>query len=835
MGEPGISELEEVTVTARRLEEDIRTVPVSVTLVNSERLEALAINTPLDLNKIAGLGGAPIGGLANVNFSIRGQGTAYGGQPGVISYFAEVPGFPLTYFDLKNVQVIKGPQGTLFGQTSIGGVVLFEPRRPTTALEGYLDVQAGGHRYTQLEGALNVPLFDEHLLIRVAGQLRNRNGWATASYSDGRPPADLNNVDTASLRVAVTWKPVDNFESYTIYAQDAIHSNGTSSLSYYVDSRFMNPGVRNLVPASIPSFAAAWQFWTGASPPPGQSFSQLLQTAHNQQLSNGPLATNTDYSQRTTTVNRGLVNQTNWDISSSLRARNIFGLRWQTLRGAVWDIDGTGLPLDDVQCRFVPGTTSSSGTCADTGGWPARTLTDELQLQGSHWKNRLQWQLGAFYLQGGVRDFLENTGPYVVFGKLFGDPASASFCTSVSVASPCTSLARTTTTSRALFGQLNYELFKGLHVTAGWRETWDYTRTDSTGKASYGVQLNGLTVAVPTYGGSRAAGSTIVSTEVALPANGSYNLSTDWQVTDRTLLYLAHRSGYKAGGINSTASPGTPFRVYGPERARDLELGTKSEWTAGSVHGFVAADFFHTWHRNIQGGQIIPGQASTITTNIANANIDGLELEGTVYATDWFRVSANVALTDARYSKWLETSTCAAQYWRPQCAGLAGSAPILIDHAQGSLTVGGQTLRFTPDRFANTSRWQWAVQPALLLHRWLAADVTVSANVYHRGPYVDSTAVANTSKLVGVPMALEPTALGYSTGNPYDAPGYTLVDLRIDWNRIAGNRLRASASVTNLANKLYRVSSASAFEIIGAAYTVIGEPRMWFAQVAYDF
>jgi outer membrane receptor protein involved in Fe transport len=133
--------LDEVTVTARRVVENVQTVPIAVSVVSAERVESLAINTPLDLNKIAGLGGAPIGSRTAVNFSLRGHATAYGVQPGVIPYFAELPGFPLAYFDLQNVQVIKGPQGTLFAQTSTGGVVLFEPRRPTDHFEDYVDLE----------------------------------------------------------------------------------------------------------------------------------------------------------------------------------------------------------------------------------------------------------------------------------------------------------------------------------------------------------------------------------------------------------------------------------------------------------------------------------------------------------------------------------------------------------------------------------------------------------------------------------------------------------------------------------------------------------------------
>ena len=334
----------DIIVTARRAKEDLQKIPVAETVITGDRIKPLAINTPLDLNKIAGLGGVPIGSLTGVNFSIRGQGTAFGGQPGVISYFAEVPGFPLTYYDLDNIQVIKGPQGTLFGENSTGGVVLFEPKRPTAKFEGYLETEGGNHGYWQVEGALNVPVVSDTLLVRLSFQFRDRSGWATGIYSDGRKPTDLNNLDNALFRISTIWRPSSKFENYLVYAQDRIENNGTATPLYYIDPRFMNPAVRNLVPASVPSIAAGWQFWSGYAPPAGKTFAQLLTDAFARQHATGPLTMFTDFNQRNTIINRGLIDQATWQVTDDIRIRNIFGLRFSTQQGATYDQDATNLP-----------------------------------------------------------------------------------------------------------------------------------------------------------------------------------------------------------------------------------------------------------------------------------------------------------------------------------------------------------------------------------------------------------------------------------------------------------------------------------------------------------
>jgi iron complex outermembrane receptor protein len=831
---PGPGESDDIVVTARRVDERVEHIPVAVTVLQGEDINRLSINTPLDLNKIAGLGGAPIGSLTSVNFTIRGQGTAFAGQPGVIPYFAEVPNVPLTYFDLQNIQVIKGPQGTLFGQTSTGGVVLFEPKRPTDTFGARFSVEAGDRGYRRLVGAVNVPVVGDTLLARISFHLRSRNGWIRGVHSDGSV-TDLNNIDSANLRISTIWRPSPSFESYTAFAADRIRSNGTGSPLYYIDPRFMNPAARNLVPANVPSVAAGYEFWAGYAPLPGQTYSQLLTTALARQLSAGPRTMFTDYDQRNETQNRSLINQTTWDISDGLQLKNIFGLRWQTVRGSIYDQDATNLPLLDFQCRLVPGTTSASGTCAKTGGWPERTLTEELQLQGSAFNGKMQWLLGGFYLDGGSRKYRENSRPFIVFGTLSGDPASSAFCASVSVAAPCASMARTMTRSYAVFGHATYAFLPNLHVAGGYRETWDYTRTDTTGKASYRVPFGTQFVTVPVYGEAPASRATVVSTTVDLPANGSYDLSLDWQARENLLVYVAHRSGYKTGGINTVADPGSPQRTFGPERVRDLELGIKSAWAIGSVTGQINASYYHSWYSDIQQGEVIPGTAQTVTTNLAGAQIDGVEVEGSIKPTAWFVLAGNLAYTDARYTNWTEASTCAAQFWRPQCTSLTPATPISIDHANGRIDIGGQTITFSPDRFANVSKWQWSVRPTILLKALLKEDVSIGANIYHRGPYVDAVAVANSSKLAGLRPLPQTTVFGYVTSDPYTAPGYTIADLRIDWHHMGGSRFSLAAEVTNLADKNYRVSSASAFEIIGDAYTLTGEPRMVWTQLSYEF
>ena len=158
--------LGDIVVTARRREENLQDVPIAVTAFTPEVLEqkgitdrtSLADNTPslFTIN-----GGYP---REFAFFALRGQGPAFGSTPGVVNYFAEVPnsvnvdGRVGTYYDLANVQVLAGPQGTLFGKNATGGNILFEPVKPQNSNGGYVRAEYGNYNDRRIEGALNVAI-----------------------------------------------------------------------------------------------------------------------------------------------------------------------------------------------------------------------------------------------------------------------------------------------------------------------------------------------------------------------------------------------------------------------------------------------------------------------------------------------------------------------------------------------------------------------------------------------------------------------------------------------------------------------------------------------------
>src|SRR6185437_9353583 len=172
-GTPGI---EEVVVTARRREEKAQAVPITLLTFTPEQLQKQDIRDSLTLtDSIPGLNGATGASLGLTYTFLR-------GAPGVVAYWNQVPininnqaqGF---YFDLANIQVLYGPQGTLFGLSNDAGALLFEPQHPKNDFEGYGQITLGDYGRQTVEGVVNVPVIEDKLLVRVGGQYQKQDGY----------------------------------------------------------------------------------------------------------------------------------------------------------------------------------------------------------------------------------------------------------------------------------------------------------------------------------------------------------------------------------------------------------------------------------------------------------------------------------------------------------------------------------------------------------------------------------------------------------------------------------------------------------------------------------
>lgn len=369
----GGAQLEEVVVTARRKEENLQNVPVAVTALSQDELQSKGISSVSDLQYsvpsmtlFGPYRDAPI-------LSIRGQGGyTPGGSPSVVMYLNEVPmptsaqagaaggvlGGPGLFHDLENIQVLKGPQGTLFGRNTTGGAILVQTRRPGDILGGHLQLTAGNYGNRAMQGALDLPVVEDHFLLRFAVNSQNRDGFTKTAATPNSPGGrDLDDIDFVSGRLSATLRLGDAFQSETVIDYLDSNTNGTSSIL-----RYINPDH----PVSL-AFADL-----------ADMYAQQQHLGIRRQV---PIGVNSKSSIERTNI----TNITRYDLSDRVTLRNLLSYTkaeyFQTI-----DADGTSLPIfDPVAEQIKP--------------YMTRQYTEELQLLGSAWDGFLDWTAGLFFLE----------------------------------------------------------------------------------------------------------------------------------------------------------------------------------------------------------------------------------------------------------------------------------------------------------------------------------------------------------------------------------------------------------------------------------------------------
>jgi iron complex outermembrane receptor protein len=269
--------IQDIVVTAQRREESLQKAAVAVSAVTGDDLAAAGISDTASLGRLVpSLVIAPTGGSAT-GFYLRGvgtlQGNAFGENPIAFNYagvYIARPNAPVgTFYDLERVEVVKGPQGTLYGRNATGGAINVLPKRPTLgAFGGDLTAEYGNYEAKKISGALNLPIGDS-VALRVAGQIVDRNGYLSDGYSDDVGEA---------VRVSLMFKPAGDWSA--LLTADYYHQGGKGvggvlapGAAFGNPSGFTYPGytapaLGDRIGGSDPRSIAA----LAASPPPAGAF-----------------------------------------------------------------------------------------------------------------------------------------------------------------------------------------------------------------------------------------------------------------------------------------------------------------------------------------------------------------------------------------------------------------------------------------------------------------------------------------------------------------------------------------------------------------------------------
>lgn len=210
----------DVIVTAQKREESIQSVPIAVSAFSAENLDAMKIEGGSELMRAIPNVAFSKGNFSMYNFSIRGIGTkavSASSDPAVAVSFNNTPLirnrlFEQEYLDVNRVEVLRGPQGTLYGRNATGGVVNMIPNLPQPDFDAMLKAEVGNYNSIRSQMMINIPLSDTFWL-RAAGNLTKRDGFDHNTYKDTM----VNGRDLHTVRIGATWEPNDRFRANFIW------------------------------------------------------------------------------------------------------------------------------------------------------------------------------------------------------------------------------------------------------------------------------------------------------------------------------------------------------------------------------------------------------------------------------------------------------------------------------------------------------------------------------------------------------------------------------------------------------------------------------------------
>jgi iron complex outermembrane receptor protein len=586
--------MEEILVTAQKRVENVQDVGIAITALSSEQIQALGYTNAQEVTAMApGVSTLQPNGEANYAIGIRGVAnndfTTNVESPVAIYvdevYISQMSGAGFLLFDVDRVEILRGPQGTLFGRNATGGLVQYVTVKPTQGeLNGYGNITYGSFERLKAQGAVGVPLSDT-ISARLSVATHQGDGYVENRL---RPQEELNNANESAGRLQILFEPSDTFD-------------------LLLNARFGQQDIRT----GFFEYESAI-FPTG-EPTPGVPNSNLDDYVD---LDGDVFAGDYDFTGHNELDTRGFSATMRWDLGfGELTSISDY----QTVeRDYIEDSDAS--PVDYF--NFLLTTDSEQ-------------LSQELRIAGQ--SDRLKWVGGVYLLDLEVND--SNGGiTRGLFEALFGDTVeNLGFD---GVLNPYT----TETESWSVFGQIDIPLGDTFTFIGGVRwieeeKSHSYRNiiVDFPDESESGLDPNIVEIvdAVDPFNGSRDDG------------NWSARAQLDWQPNNDLLIYGSWNRGVKSGGFNAPLLPTAEFVTdvfmnYGPEQLDAYEVGFK--WDTLEAKLRLNGAFYFYDYEDYQAFSIIG--LDTFTLN-AQAENKGFELELLAAPADGLDLQLGVGYIDA--------------------------------------------------------------------------------------------------------------------------------------------------------------------------------------------
>jgi iron complex outermembrane receptor protein len=795
--------IEQVVVTAQRREELLQKVPISITVFSQQSLTDKNIVKASDLATYTpSLSADTRFGSDSSTFAIRGFAQEIRTTPSVGVYFDEVVapvggghGTPAgdgagagDFFDLQNVQVLKGPQGTLFGRNTTGGAVLLVPQKPTSDFGGYLEGSYGDYGMQRLQGVINLPLNDK-MRLRLGFDEQTRDGYL--NNISGIGPSHFGDVSYYALRASFDWDVTSDLENYTVARFSHSQNDGTLQQLVGCDPNAQLGQLLYSLCAPALARVHGQGFWAVDNPFPNpESLVQQWQ----------------------------VINTTTWSATDDLTVKNIisYGQFRNRYRGSIFGEDfktpaNLVIPLGGGVSISIPVNPAFVGdqlNVTDSNPPPGydtndqSTFTEELQFQGSGFGNRLIWQ-GGLYTQ--ISDPLATTGSL---------SNNFSSCTNLN-ALQCTDILGETLAGAltggagiglgaihyrdyAAYGQATYDITDELKLTGGIRYTYDHTngfaQTILYNFPTPNVPVGSCPLGFvgPAY--NPASSKNCITSKSQTSQAPTWVVNLQYSPTDDVMVYGKYARGYRQGSV----SPDSPIGLqsFAPEKVDTYEVGAKTSW-AGMIPGIFNVAAFYNDFTNQQlqvgfqgtalAGSNLAISPTTAIVNAGSSRIEGLEADATILPFEGFSLNASWSYLDSK---------------------LVSTVPPVVPPGYGLIftSLPDHALPMTPmNKISLTGTYNLPIPDSL-------GKMSVSSTWVYTGKEI--TAISSPFGRVGPSRVL---------------------NANLDWTGMFGSQFDGALFVTNATNDRYVTYVPGLFTGLGFESHAVGEPRMYGVRLRYNF
>ncbi len=609
--------LEEIVVTAQKREQSIQDVGISITAFGGEQLKEMGFQDSFDVARMTpGVHISGNNGGQKTLFTIRGvtQNDFNDQTEAPVAVYVDEgyvgfgQGQVFGMLDLERVEVLKGPQGTLFGRNATGGLVHFVSNRPTRETEGYLDVTYGSYNQARVESALGGPLTDTlsgrvSVMYNRFDEILDNDYPNRATTLDGNPLTyggeDTFNDDTLALRGQALFEPTDNLDVLIIGSYGRTRTGTAPFLEMPTVPIFDAAGnhVGTIVAGPDETREAMAPDGTPINHPLSFDADTVRPPGGNLY---GPSCTPADWEDLECSMDYAF---------DDLNSTDTYGVQGKV----TWESDLFTLTSISDYKNFekFQGITADGGPASTVEALfdaDARQFSQELRLNGE--LDRTRWVAGLYYLNIDLdAGFSITADPNALFLPLVGVPWED------------TALSKLETSSWSVFGQLEFDVTDRITFIGGLRTIWE--SKDFTGEETFFLSTSptALETDIPLF---PVQPKTDHEQDKTL---WSGKVQFDWHPVDDVLLYAGINRGVKAGGFNAPVTFGQGFPAadipYGEEILLSYETGFKWDNLFGGTSR-LNGSFYYYDYKDYQG--FFFTQVTGFVRNV-DAEYKGFELE----------------------------------------------------------------------------------------------------------------------------------------------------------------------------------------------------------------